>query len=90
MINKLASAKSGCGGGNCIVGGGFIDEGCLSQVALSSFFAGMGAPPVTASLPDENLAQDFPDQAADEMAQLLRDNLTLVIGQKCQEIPPVG
>ena len=43
---------------------------------------------VVTELPDDNLAEDNPAQAAEEMNQLLRDTLTGVIAQKCDEIPP--
>ncbi len=88
MLNKLIAAKTLCGGADCIIGGGFVNTNCYDEVALGGMMEGFSVPPNVQELPDENLAEDFPDQAAEEMNQLLRDTLANVIKQKCDEIMP--
>ncbi|HEY8376318.1 MAG TPA: hypothetical protein VIK91_07515 [Nannocystis sp.] len=88
MLDKLAAAKATCGGAECMIGGGFVNMNCLAMVPLGDLLNNLGAPPVIAALPDKKLADDFPEQAAEEMNQLLRDTLAGVIAQKCDEIPP--
>lgn len=88
MLDKLSAAKSVCGGAECIIGGGFANLGCLDQVPLGDLVGNLGAPAVMQELPDEDLAEDFPEMAAEEMNQLLRDTLAAVIAQKCDEISP--
>lgn len=90
MLNKLVARKPGCGGANCIIGGGLINQPCLPQTPIGDFLNNLGAPPVTGQLPDGGIAAANPQQAADEMNRLLRDTLAGVIAQKCEEIPPVG
>lgn len=90
MLGKLAARKPACGGANCMIGGGLIDMNCYPQTPISEFLENLGAPPVVGMLPDAGVAAANPQQAADEMNRLLRDTLTGVIAQKCQEIPPVG
>ncbi len=85
---RIALAKAGCGGTDCIIGGGFLNQFCYDQAPISDLLENLGAPPEVTELPDDNLAEDFPEQAAEEMNQLLRDTLTGVIAQKCDEIPP--
>ncbi|MDC0668009.1 hypothetical protein [Nannocystis radixulma] len=88
LRDKLASAKAGCGGQMCIIGGGLVDTDCIDQVSLGDLLDNLGAPAVIDEMPDPNLAKDFPDMAAEEMNQLLRDTLSAVIVQKCEEIAP--
>ena len=88
MLDKLIAAKSMCGGADCIIGGGFVNTNCYDEVALGGMMDGFSVPPNVQELPDESLAEDFPDQAAEEMNQLLRDTLANVIKQKCDEITP--
>lgn len=88
MLDKLAAAKAGCGGAECIIGGGFVNTGCLDEVPLGDLIEGIGAGNNVQELPDEDLAEDFPQMAADEMNLLLRDTLAGVIAQKCDEIMP--
>ena len=88
MLDKLIAAKTHCGGADCIIGGGFVDTGCFGEVALGGLMNGFGTPPNVQDLPDEDLAEDFPDQAAAEMNQLLADTLAGVIKKKCDEIMP--
>ena len=88
MLDKLAAAKTGCGGAECIIGGGFVNTGCLDEVPLGDLLDGIGAGANVQELPDEDLAEDSPALAAEEMNQLLRDTLASVIAQKCDEIMP--
>jgi hypothetical protein len=88
MLDKLAAAKAGCGGAECIIGGGFVNTNCLDEVPLGDLIDGIGAGNNVQELPDEDLAEDFPQMAADEMNLLLRDTLAGVIAQKCDEIMP--
>lgn len=88
MLDKLIAAKALCGGEKCIIGGGFVDTGCFGEVALGGLMNGFGVAPNVQELPDEDLAEDFPEMAAAEMNQLLADTLAGVIKQKCDEIQP--
>ncbi len=90
MLAKLAAAKAGCGGAQCIIGGGFVNTGCLGKVALGGLLDGIGATGNVQELPDEDLAEDSPEVAAEQMNQLLRDTLAAVVAQKCDEIQPPG
>lgn len=85
---KLAAAKQGCGGAECIIGGGFANLNCLDEVPLGDLMTGLGAPATLQELPDEDLAEDSPELAAEEMNQLLRDTLAGIIKEKCEEILP--
>ncbi|PRQ03852.1 hypothetical protein ENSA5_12210 [Enhygromyxa salina] len=90
MLNKVAAAKQGCGGLECVIGGGFLLESpCNAQgnLPLDDFLEGMSEVPQVAQLPDDNLP---PADAAAEMNALLADTLADVIAAKCDEIPPVG
>ncbi|PRQ01211.1 hypothetical protein [Enhygromyxa salina] len=90
MLDKVAAAKSGCGGLDCVIGGGFLlESACNAQgnLPLDDFLEGMSEPPQVAPLPDDNLPAM---QAADEMNALLADTLADAIAAKCDEIPPVG
>jgi hypothetical protein len=83
LIDKLAAAKSGCGGLDCIVGGGLINAGCLPYAPLGDLLGSLGAPPVIEDLPYGDSSELFD--------QVLRDTLSAVIAQKCEEIaPPQG
>jgi hypothetical protein len=88
MLDKLVAAKAGCGGATCIIGGGFANTNCLPEVALGELMNNLGAPSQLQELPDEDLAEDTPEVAAEQMNQLLRDTLTGIIKQKCDEIEP--
>jgi hypothetical protein len=93
VLSQVAAAKTGCGGLDCVITGGFMATGACAadgDLPLDEFIAGVGQPPVVAQLPDENLAEDFPAQAAAEMNALLSETLADVIAQTCDEIAPVG
>ena len=93
MLQKLAAAKAGCGGTDCIVAGGFLAANACNadgNLPLDDFLAGVGESPVVAPLPNENTAEDNPQQAADEMNQTLSETLAAVIAATCESIPPAG
>lgn len=93
MLDKLVMAKAGCGGIDCIIAGGFLNEqACSAQgnLPLDDFLANVGETPVVEALPDENLAEDDPQAAADQMNQALSGTLAEIIAQTCEQIPPAG
>ena len=93
MLDKLVTAKAGCGGIDCIIAGGFLNEqACAAQgnLPLDDFLAGVGETPVVEPLPDEDLAEDDPQAAADQMNQALSGTLAEIIAQTCEQIPPAG
>jgi hypothetical protein len=93
MLDKLAAAKAGCGGTDCIVAGGFLAANACNadgNLPLDDFLAGVGESPVVSPLPDENTAEDNPQAAADEMNQTLSETLASVIAATCEQIPPAG
>ncbi len=85
MLEKIAAAKVGCGGLECVVAGGFVDEGCLGENALGTVFAGLPTPPSTDELPwdDEDVDPAY-------FEPLLTDTLAQVIAQTCEDIGPEG
>jgi hypothetical protein len=87
MLQKVAAAKNGCGGLECVIGGGFLLPSVCQNQPLDAFLAGLPEPAQVAELPDEDLP---PAQAAAEMNALLANTLADVIAAKCDEIPPVG
>jgi len=93
MLDKLVAAKSGCGGIDCIIAGGFLNEqACAARgnLPLDDFLANVGETPVVEPLPDENLAEDDPQAAADQMNDALSGTLAEIIAQTCEQIPPAG
>jgi hypothetical protein len=92
-LARVADAKAGCGGLSCVIAGGFLaTNACAADgdLPLDEFIAGVGQPPVVSDLPDEDLAEDDPQSAADEMNALLSQSLADIIAQTCDEIEPVG
>jgi hypothetical protein len=87
ILDMVAAAKAGCGGLDCVIGGGFLLESACQDQPLDDFLAGLPEPAQVAPLPDEDLP---PAQSAAEMNALLADTLVQVIATKCDEIPPVG
>ncbi len=85
LIQRIAAAKAGCGGMQCVVGGGFVEENCLPEVALGPLMNAFGKPPIVDSLPwdDESITPAY-------FEPLLRDTLAQVIAQTCDEIKPEG
>jgi hypothetical protein len=93
MLDKLVAAKAGCGGIDCIIAGGFLNEqacAAMGNLPLDDFLAGVGETPVVEPLPDENLAEDDPQAAADQMNEALSGTLAEIIAQTCEQIPPAG
>ena len=93
MLDKLIAAKAGCGGTDCIIAGGFLDEqacSAMGNLPLDDFLAGVGEAPVVQPLPDQNLAENDPQAAADEMDLVLSGTLASIIAQTCEQIPPAG
>jgi hypothetical protein len=87
ILDMVADAKAGCGGLECVIGGGFLLPSACQDQPLDDFLAGLPEAAQVAELPDEDLP---PAQAAAEMNALLADTLAEVIATKCDEIPPVG
>jgi hypothetical protein len=85
MLEKIAAAKSVCGGLQCVVAGGFVDQGCLAENGLGALFDGLPTAPALDSLPwdDENVDPGY-------FEPLLADTLAQVIAQTCDEIGPEG
>lgn len=85
MLEKIAMAKSGCGGLQCVVAGGFVDQGCLDENSLGALLGGLPIAPTTDELPedDENVDPGY-------FEPLLTTTLTQVIAQTCDEIGPEG
>jgi hypothetical protein len=87
VLDMVAGAKAGCGGLDCVIGGGFLLPSACQDQPLDDFLAGLPEPAQVAELPDEDLPAA---QSADQMNALLADTLVQVIATKCDEIPPVG
>lgn len=93
MLDKLIAAKVACGGTDCMVAGGFLNaQACsaMGNLPLDDLLENVGETPVVQPLPDENLAEDNPQAAADEMNLVLSGTLAEVIAQTCDEIEPEG
>ncbi len=83
FLQKIADAKQACGGWDCIVGGGFVNQFCLPQVALGDLFGAMPDAPVTQTLPMMGVTPET-------FEPVLADTLAQVIVDKCGEIEPPG
>jgi hypothetical protein len=93
VLDRVAAAKSGCGGLDCVVAGGFLAANACNadgNLPLDDFLAGVGESPVVQMLPDEELAEDNPTAAAMEMNELLSETLAGIIAQTCDDIGPEG
>lgn len=84
LINRIAAAKTVCGGLDCVVAGGAVDEGCLPSVPLGTFFGALDPGVVNTG----NLSLFGGGGGRDFFVDLLKNNLAEVIAQKCDEIPP--
>jgi hypothetical protein len=84
LIQIITAAKSQCGGMECVIGGGFVNQGCLPQVPLGGLFDALGTEPVVDTLPDED------DVTPQTFEPLLRDTLANVIAETCEQITPEG
>ena len=83
LLSKIESAKMLCGGWECVIAGGFVNEFCLNQVCLGDLLGAVSEPPVTATLPMAGVAPE-------DFEPLLRDTLAQAIVDKCGEIEPPG
>jgi hypothetical protein len=83
LLGKIAAAKAGCGGWDCVVGGGLINAGCASQTPIGDLFASMPTPPITQQLPLMGVTPDT-------FEAVLANTLSEVIVDKCGEIEPPG
>jgi hypothetical protein len=93
VLDRIAAAKTQCGGTDCIVAGGFLNANACNadgNLPLDDFLAGVGESPIVAPLPDEETAEDNPAAAAMEMNEFLSVTLADVIAQTCDEIGPEG
>ena len=87
VLDQVAAAKAGCGGLDCVIGGGFLEASACEDQPLDEFLAALPEAAQVAPRPGDSLP---PQQAADEMNQLLANTLADAIAAKCDEIPPVG
>lgn len=85
MLEKIAAAKTACGGLQCVVAGGFVQQSCLTENALGAVFDGLPTAPSIDELPwdDENVDPAY-------FEPLLTETLAQVIAQTCDEIGPEG
>jgi hypothetical protein len=86
LLDKIAAAKAGCGGLDCVLSGGFLNYQQCSEgvtVPLDVIIDTLGANNV-APLPE-----GAPQAAAEQMNELLSDTLAGVIADLCDTIPPI-
>jgi len=89
-LERVAAAKAGCGGTDCVIAGGFLASNACSadgDLPLDEFLGGVGSAPIVAQLPF--IAPD-PATTAAEMNETLSTTLTEIIASTCDEIPPAG
>ena len=84
LIDKIAAAKQQCGGMDCVVGGGFVNQFCLNQSPLGDIFNATPVMPVTATLPPAAQVN------AMTFTPVLEDTLAQVIVEACATIEPPG
>lgn len=84
LLDKITAAKAGCGGLECVVGGGFVNTPCLPAVPLGGMLDAFSDASAIETL------QTGQGVTADAFVPVLRDTLASVIARKCDEIPPVG
>ena len=83
LLNKIGDAKQMCGGFECVVGGGFVNEDCLGLTPLGDLFNAFGgAQVVTETLPAPAAVTPQTFESA------LRDTLAQVIVDTCEQIEP--
>jgi hypothetical protein len=83
VASMIADAKQGCGGFDCVVGGGFVNEDCLSLTPLGGLFDLFSG--------DQVVTETLPDAAAvtpEIFESALRDTLAQVIIDACDKIEP--
>lgn len=92
MLERIVAAKQQCGGTQCIIAGGFLNEqACSAQgnLPIDDLLAGLNEVHVQ-PLPNQIVAKNDPQGAAQEMNQLLGTTLAEVIATTCESIPPAG
>lgn len=82
LIAKIASAKQNCGGFDCVVGGGFVNEDCLGLTPLGELFDALGPDAITETLPAPAAV------SAQTFEAVLRETLAQVIVDTCNTIEP--
>ncbi|MBV1862002.1 MAG: hypothetical protein KUG77_26505 [Nannocystaceae bacterium] len=83
LVQKIADAKTECGGFDCVVGGGFVMEDCLPLTPLGAIFDAIGPGAITEVLPAAG-APVGPEIFEDT----LRDTLTDIIADTCDVVLP--
>lgn len=81
LLSKIEHAKQACGGWDCVVAGGFVNQFCVPQVGLGDLFGALPDPAVTAMLPQAGVTPET-------FEPVLADTLAQVIVDKCGEIQP--
>ena len=82
LVQKIADAKTECGGFDCVVGGGFVMEDCLPLTPLGAIFDAIGPGVITEVLPAEGAI------GPEIFGDTLRDTLTGVIADTCDVVLP--
>lgn len=85
LIDRIAAAKSGCGGLACVAAGGTVRESCFPEDALGLFFGSIDPARVHVA-PLEYDTETEPDF----FVEALKDNLSQIIVDLCESIPPAG
>ncbi len=78
LVARIADAKAGCGGAQCVVAGGFVDMACLPESPLGGVMTEFGGPQTSTGLPAT------PD--ADAMAELLGGAFADALTQACLDV----
>lgn len=79
LIERIETAKTQCGGMGCVVGGGFVEPDCLTEVALGGLLDGLARPPAIEPL--------SPRVDAEAMATLLAGDLATAVVDVCDSLP---
>lgn len=88
FVAKLAAAKAGCGGVECILAAGLVDDFCYdnaNDTTLRSFLESFSGPPTIGSI-----GSVFPGDPPPDYSGVVGQALAQVIDQKCDEIEPPG
>jgi hypothetical protein len=86
FVDKLAAAKAGCGGLDCILAAGLVSDFCYDNAAdttLKTFLESFSEPPIVGSI-----GSPFPNDPPHDYTGVIGSALAQVIGQKCDEIEP--
>ncbi len=85
-VDRLAAAKAGCGGIDCILAAGLVSDFCYPHAAdttLKTFLESFSEPPIIGSI-----GSPFPNDPQPDYGAVIGQALAQVIGQKCDEIEP--